>query len=154
MLVKVNELTGAALDYAVAMCEGTLGKKPERCFDCAHFEERCGADGPLYYCSKEYWELMEYGWNTAISPDYGVWDNCPINEKTSENYSSSWQQAGPIIERENIDLASPNPIDPSWCAMQWRFHHGMKGPTPLIAAMRCYVAAKLREEIEIPEGLI
>jgi hypothetical protein len=28
------------------------------------------------------------------------------------------------------------------------------GPTPLIAAMRCYVAAKLGHEVEIPEGLI
>jgi hypothetical protein len=27
------------------------------------------------------------------------------------------------------------------------------GPTPLIAAMRCYVASKLGDDIEIPEGL-
>ncbi len=27
------------------------------------------------------------------------------------------------------------------------------GPTPLIAAMRCYVASKLGDEIEIPEEL-
>jgi len=27
------------------------------------------------------------------------------------------------------------------------------GPTPLIAAMRCYVASKLGDEVEIPEEL-
>jgi hypothetical protein len=27
------------------------------------------------------------------------------------------------------------------------------GHTPLIAAMRCYVASKLGDEVEIPEGL-
>jgi len=30
--------------------------------------------------------------------------------------------------------------------------HG-KGPTPLIAAMRCYVASKLGDEVEIPQEL-
>jgi hypothetical protein len=30
----------------------------------------------------------------------------------------------------------------------------MFGPTPLIAAMRCYVASKLGDEIEIPEELL
>lgn len=28
------------------------------------------------------------------------------------------------------------------------------GPTPLIAAMRCYVASKLGDEVEIPEELL
>jgi hypothetical protein len=28
------------------------------------------------------------------------------------------------------------------------------GPTPLIAVMRCYVALKLGDEVEIPEELI
>ena len=27
------------------------------------------------------------------------------------------------------------------------------GPTPLIAAMRCYVTSKLGDEVEIPEAL-
>jgi hypothetical protein len=29
----------------------------------------------------------------------------------------------------------------------------MQGPTPLIAAMRCYVASKLGEEIDVPNEL-
>ena len=30
--------------------------------------------------------------------------------------------------------------------------HG-RGPTPLIAAMRCYVASKLGDEVEVPDEL-
>jgi hypothetical protein len=29
----------------------------------------------------------------------------------------------------------------------------LDGPTPLIAAMRCYVASKLGDEVELPEEL-
>jgi len=27
------------------------------------------------------------------------------------------------------------------------------GPTPLIAAMRCYVASKMGDEVKLPEGV-
>lgn len=32
--------------------------------------------------------------------------------------------------------------------------HYFVGPTPLIAAMRCYVASKLGDEVEVPEELL
>ena len=64
-------------------------------------------------------------------------------------YSTDWAQGGPIIERERLLL---RPYGLSWeCSMggdNW-----FKGPTPLIAAMRCYVASKLGDEIEIPKEL-
>lgn len=62
--------------------------------------------------------------------------------------STDWSQGGPIIERECIDLVPGK--------TQW-FSHGRipcYGPTPLIAAMRCYVASKLGDEVEIPDDLI
>ena len=31
---------------------------------------------------------------------------------------------------------------------------GLIGPTPLIAAMRCYVASKLGDDVDIPEELL
>lgn len=71
-----------------------------------------------------------------------------------QGYSTNWAQGGPIIERGNIDLISPTPSDPLWQAMQWRFAHGAKGPTPLIAAMRCFVASRLGDEVDIPEELL
>ena len=77
-------------------------------------------------------------------------------------YSSDWAKAGPIIERECIctyasgacTVAPKNPdywvaeiLDTSEMITRY-------GPTPLIAAMRCYVASKLGDEVDIPEELL
>ena len=109
MKVKINELTGAALDWAVAKCDGH---------------------------DMEYFQVVD-----AYLP------------------STDWAQGGPIIERESISLACrPKDARGLWCAVLGpnRFlspdFEGY-GPTPLIAAMRCYVASKLGDEVEIPEEL-
>lgn len=66
-------------------------------------------------------------------------------------YSSVWSQAGPIIEREGLCV---NPDFPrGWMAITNNAELMQFGPTPLIAAMRCYVASKLGDEVEIPEEL-
>lgn len=70
-------------------------------------------------------------------------------------YSTDWSQGGPIIEREKIDTEhDPNGKD----VVMGRMLHGGRwlrryGPTPLIAAMRCYVASKLGDEVAVPEEL-
>ena len=103
--MRTSELTGAALDWAVAKCEGyRLDLVPEG----------------------------------SYSP------------------STDWAQGGPIIEREIITL-----IHPRWDG--WTAHkyddriedesYTIDGPTPLIAAMRCYVASKLGDEVAIPNEL-
>jgi hypothetical protein len=66
-----------------------------------------------------------------------------------------WSQGGPIIEREGISIypdESGDMPEVKWSAdspdaLRWG------GPTPLIAAMRCFVASKLGDEIEIPQPL-
>lgn len=105
--MKTAELIGAALDWAVANCEG-VGTK---WFDSGHLT----INGEIY------------------SP------------------STDWAQAGPIIEREGIELLCES-LGFRWVAMpqkgpEWR------GPTPLIAAMRCYVASNLGFDIEVPAEL-
>ena len=71
-------------------------------------------------------------------------------------FSTDWAQGGPIIEREGIYLARSTLTDDyKWGAniyTEFR-QYGEYGPTPLIAAMRCYVASKLGDEVEIPEEL-
>ncbi len=91
MTMNTSELTGAALDWAVAKCEENEPLK-------------LGGAG-LAYCT-------------------------------------DWLSAGPIIEREGIALI------PSWTAERPGF--SADGETPLVAAMRCYVASKLGEDVEIP----
>ena len=67
-------------------------------------------------------------------------------------FSTDWAQGGPIIEREAITLSAycgkGDSVD--WYAGRY----SLKSPTPLIAAMRCYVASKLGDEVEIPEELL
>ena len=118
--MKTSELTGAALDWAVAKCEG-------------------------------YQAVFTDG---TIRP---VFRKAQAVEATWPEYSTDWTQAGPIIEREKISLIEE--ADRTWQgsvggatdleAPFW-FENG---PTPLIAAMRCYVASKLGDEVEIPEEL-
>ena len=94
--MNTSELTGAALDWAVA--------------------------------------VAEYGYGA----DY----------KTNK-YSTNWSQGGPIIEREGLTLT--HQAD-RWAA-QTDADLFAYGPTPLIAAMRCYVASKLGDNIDIPKEL-
>lgn len=75
--------------------------------------------------------------------------------------STNWAQGGPIIERENIEwqwLPAPDKAHqygarkPSLGGLNRTFC--MDGPTVLIAAMRCYVASRLGDEVEVPEELL
>jgi len=63
------------------------------------------------------------------------------------NPSTCWSQGGPISERERI-AAYFNSED-QWTALIGNKEYN--GPTELIAKMRCYVASKLGDEVEIPE---
>jgi hypothetical protein len=127
MKIKTVDLTGQALNWAVARCEG-----PNSVAACYYVD-----DLPVYL-------------DEAPTPEWKP--------------STDWSQGGPIIERERIDVTWH--ID-HWTATWWadnsgmakdqaqRFKHNRQhsGPTPLIAAMRCFVASKLGDEVEIPEEL-
>jgi hypothetical protein len=74
--------------------------------------------------------------------------------------SKDWAQGGSIIEREGISLdyigvGEGIRVSP-WYATKWLADNLVsrgEGSTPLVAAMRCYVASKLGQEVEIPEEL-
>jgi hypothetical protein len=95
-----------------------------------------------------------------------------LNPAGAERYlaaSTSWALGGPIIERERIDVetspainAVEPPPDRAWSARGFRRSVPMGpyktptsggvwmvGPTPLIAAMRAYVASKFGDEVEL-----
>ena len=116
MKVKVSELQGAALDWAVALIE--------------------------------YPEWKEQGYLEVFPHDLS------FDDGTTYTPSTDWSQGGPIIEREGISVAMDD-VEP-WCGfieddeINTLF---FSGPTPLIAAMRCYVASQMGDEIELPEEL-
>lgn len=64
--------------------------------------------------------------------------------------SADWECGGPIIEREGISVLME---DDTWKASNSWGHIPLEGPTPLVAAMRCYVASKLGQKVEIPEEM-
>jgi hypothetical protein len=71
------------------------------------------------------------------------------------DYSTDWAHGGPIIEGEQITIGADGE---GWCAgkpwdTEWMSGFVYRGETPLIAAMRCYVASKLGDDVEIPEGI-
>jgi hypothetical protein len=118
MRIKTSELTGAALNWAVAHALG----KPCHLHRINHRDRH-----PAIY---------------MLRGDDGL----------TPSYSTDWSQAGPIIERECIELT---------CTDEWKAFMRFQsnpcdedGPTPLIAAMRCYVASKLGDDVEIPEELV
>jgi hypothetical protein len=110
--IKTSELTGAALDWAVAKGES---------LDC-YIE-----DGVVHLKGQPF------------DTDWRYW--LP---------STDWAQGGPLIERECITVG-PNPFGPAFAANLSDLD--TYGPTPLIAAMRCYVASQLGDEVEIPKEL-
>lgn len=128
--MKTAELEGITLDYWVAKAEG-------------HFRD----------------QLAGY---------HGLERDCPISVETFERLngrlpdsfrpSTNWAQGGPIIERNQIITApyADRPHGPmsGWGAMQWGHPELLKGPTPLIAAMRCFVASKFGEEVPDDGGYI
>jgi hypothetical protein len=65
--------------------------------------------------------------------------------------STDWADGGPIIEREKIELFIR---DEKWFAYSSNSTpEDFYGETPLIAAMRCYVASVLGDEVDVPEEL-
>lgn len=137
MKIKSCELTGAGLDWAVAKCEGL----------------------PIRHNPMGFSMLTKEG-------GYWIWDDFgPIGKRRYEligrqfSPSTHWSQGGLIIERERIGVTTDVSDD---LVRFWRAKaedtgiagRPQIGPTPLIAAMRCYVASKLGEEVNIPEELV
>lgn len=134
--MKTSELTGAALDWAVAKCEGFYW----------HIEVKPTAYGPKPFVFEEHGEV-----SCLFQP------------------STRWAQGGPIIEYEiiTLDVATTDYDEekdavvrlttPIWYAVMKADGDDdeimMRGKTPLIAAMRCYVASKLGDEVDVPEEL-
>ena len=162
MKVKTYELQGAALDWAVAKCE----ELPLRLDPMG-----LGKTAPASIQSG-WWVWDGEGQNEVIG-------HVRTRRDQSDGYSPStnWAQGGPIIEREQIqinpdhhnDTCAVEPMAPKYgfdspvgwhweayllgdCVLDADNFHTY-GQTPLIAAMRCYVASKLGDEVDVLDEL-
>ena len=71
--------------------------------------------------------------------------------------STDWAQGGPIIEREELHWGFGGMRDGKRNCLGQKRGYWQKptlGPTPLIAAMRCYATSRLGEEVEVPDELL
>jgi hypothetical protein len=143
--MKTSELTGPALDLIVDRLEG--GCAPTNPDHLRIYLESLNEDelwnelckytpGGIYADTMSTGDMIEYG--------IATWRWPPV--------STDWAQGGPIIERERITIEWEGDPD-SWCACIMADQE-VYGPTALIAAMRCYVASKMGDTIDIPEELI
>ena len=96
-------------------------------------------------CERPEW--WEEGNDFRMSNDYS---DLLMDDGEDFNPSTNWAQSGQIIEREKISLVC---MGDCWEATYNPHTEAVYGDTPLIAAMRCYVARKLGDDVEIPEEL-
>jgi hypothetical protein len=85
------------------------------------------------------WAVAKCEWNR----EEGYWRGT-----YRADYSTDWAQGGPIIEQQEISIWGASPSIAKGAGGQWGY-----GQTPLIAAMRCYVASKLGDVVIVPDEL-
>ena len=125
--MKTSDLIGPALHWAVANIEGV---RIETSTERGYLVNLC--------------EPITFWFNVD-----DIWDP-----------STDWSQGGPIIEREFIDVDFDEDEHQRWEAFFSRYSEAYPGgvmchgPTPLIAAMRCFVASKLGDEVDVPKEIL
>ena len=101
---------------------------------------------------------LDWAVKKAIKKDGGYF--LPSKNYKDISHSTNWAHGGPVIEQEGISLdyigvGEGIRVSP-WLATKWLADDLMsrgEGPTPLVAAMRCFVASKLGEEVEVPYAI-
>ena len=122
--MKTSELIGPALDWAVALAQGATNLK--------------------YDTIASWWFVLE-GKDRTLSKGWSA--------SQSYNPSTNWAQGGVLIEQEKIRCIPYSVEGAGWYACKDALNFKEAGPTPLIAAMRCLVASRLGDEVEIPNEL-
>jgi len=126
MKIKTQDLTGHALDWAVAKAENL-----DVYLD----------DGIVCLKGQPFDDVSPYWLPTK-----------------------NWAQGGPIIEREGLCVQPYCSLYEYKPILEWESfvmarcfeneHPRGIGPTPLIAAMRCFVASRLGDEVDVPDELV
>lgn len=136
MKIKTQDLTGAALDWAVARAKGIPAEE-------LYVQNWGSAGKSIYRRNRDEDGNLDGSYTTG--PDL--------------LFSRKWEAGGPIIDREAHNLFKHNG-GTEWCCACNVPRDGYTaivtadGPTPLIAAMRCYVASKLGDEVDVPKELL
>jgi hypothetical protein len=131
MKINTSELEGAALDWSVA--EAVKLKA----------------------------SVIPHGGYSNASTDYKIKYTCYriwLDDELDIEYqpSTDWSQGGPLIESEQIELKwiGVDGVACGWNAWHQDITDMQCANTPLVAAMRAIVAAKLGAVVDVPDELI
>lgn len=124
--VRVSEATNLQLDWMVAKAEGLLGEITQ---------------------AQTWVELSVLRGGVAFT------------HGRTYSPTTNWAQGGSILDDADINVISKKYLnDPAKRYMAYLdggyVLDSVFGQTRLVAAMRCYVASKLGEEVEVPDGLV
>ena len=150
MKIKTSELEGAALDWAVA--------QSSKAWEFGHSLHPAMTLDPTFksVCIRPY-PRGEFG---------ALVDTCVLLPRNSMRQdplpfcpSSDWSHCGPIIEKMDVQVRINDwPNEVKWLGIARSADRMVmvcqKGTTPLIAACRAIVAAKLGDDVDVPEDLI
>ncbi len=134
MKIKTATLTGLALDYAVGLCEGFT---------------------PGTYMREMSLKKDVLGRISYIE--------APVGRTYVQWAPTKLKQGDDIIDREEICTGPSAVPEEGWAATFGsarltpagvRSYCGQTGITRREAAMRCYVASKLGDEVDVPPGLL
>ena len=134
--LKVRDLEGSALDWAVATAAGRTVRRD-----------------PMAFHDKSYWV-----WEETPSGRGGVDLSKSVYMRIGREYSPStkWEQAGPLIEDYSISLERRHD---GWWAASCRYNYADEprythlAHSPLVAAMRCLCEMSIGAVIETPRDL-
>jgi hypothetical protein len=100
-------------------------------------------------------EVIELNKAAAEGVKFKQWyyDGLIMGDQKPQPFSTEWMLAGPIIEREKIN------VGPARSSINWVSYIlppkgvvcAAGGDTALESAMRCYVESVLGDEVEVPE---
>lgn len=129
MKVKTSELIGAALDWSVAQAAEQE----------IHHE----------YVDDEQRKMLILKWQ-----DYSR--NEDFHQQKEWSPSTDWSQGGPLIEKYRVGFSvySDQYSETHFASIGYPAQGSGSGQTHLVAAMRAIVAAKLGDEVDVPEGLV
>ncbi len=151
--MKTNELTGTALDWAVATA---LGRGPK--YDMkSHGRTWCdwwlAAPGHEYEPMPSYSTDWLHGGVLIEREGVSVIQLERENIPDAKGFRQGKYQWGAVIGDRHSPEEQHGPQSDYWGRSYHVDEDAVSGPTPLIAAMRCYVASKLGDNVEIPTEL-
>jgi hypothetical protein len=147
MKMKTAELAGRALDWAVAKAEG---------HDVA-IAEGTGQVVIRRQLVVDYFDpSTNWGWGGPIIEHQNVTviradDTYEVDEKgftTSKRIPQWFAETSRWVGHSLTTSYEGEQMEPTFMIAE---QAGYYGPTPLVAAMRCYVASKFGAEVDVPE---